>query len=169
MNHKQGPHLGRRHRFARLAAAAALLLALAVWLQRPAGVAAGTITVTTTADENNLDGDCSLREAIRAANNDQVVDFCPAGNGADTIIVPAGTYPFDPALGTRGENAAATGDLDIMEDVTISGAGRVQTIIDAGGNDRVFDVLLNSVVTISDLTVTGGDPHGGSGRHSVAP
>ena len=147
----------------RVVAAAVLLLAIAVWLQRPPGAAAATINVTTMTDENNSDGDCSLREAIRAANSDQAVDACPAGNGADTIIVPAGTYTFDPALGATGENAAATGDLDILEDVTISGAGRVQTIIDAGGHDRVFDVLINAVVTIADLTVTGGDPHGGSG------
>jgi len=34
--------------------------------QRP--VEAATIAVTTTSDELNADGDCSLREAVRAAN-----------------------------------------------------------------------------------------------------
>ena len=53
---------------------------------------AATINVTTTDDEVNSDGDCSLREAIRAANLDQAVDGCTAGNGADTITLPTGNY-----------------------------------------------------------------------------
>src|SRR5688500_4402324 len=53
---------------------------------------AATIDVNTTTDEINADGDCSLREAIRAANLDQVVDACAAGSGADTLRLPAGIY-----------------------------------------------------------------------------
>src|SRR3970282_626777 len=41
--------------------------------------------VNPTADELNADGDCSLREAITAANTDAPVDACPSGSGADTI------------------------------------------------------------------------------------
>ena len=52
-----------------------------------------TITVTTNADELNSDGDCSLREAIQAANNNSATDNCAAGTGADIIN-------FDNALGT---------------------------------------------------------------------
>jgi len=60
---------------------------------------ASTILVNTTHDELNNDGDCSLREAIQAANYDTVVDHCSAGNGEDTILLPAGTYPMGfPAL-----------------------------------------------------------------------
>lgn len=41
------------------------------------GVSANaTINVNTTDDELNNDGDCSLREAIRAANTDTAVDAC---------------------------------------------------------------------------------------------
>ena len=43
-----------------------------------------TIPVNTLTDELNSDGDCSLREAIRAANLDQAVDACPAGSGAQS-------------------------------------------------------------------------------------
>lgn len=46
---------------------------------------ASIITVTTTADAIVNDGICSLREAVQAANTDQVVDTCAAGNGKDTI------------------------------------------------------------------------------------
>src|SRR5574341_863242 len=51
--------------------------------------ASTTITVSTTSDELNDDGQCSLREAIRAANLDAASGVtpgeCPAGSGADTI------------------------------------------------------------------------------------
>ena len=67
----------------------ALMLAFAL----PPGAAhAAGIAVTTTADELNNDGECSLREAIQAANTNSVVDACVAGAGDDTITLPAGTY-----------------------------------------------------------------------------
>jgi CSLREA domain-containing protein len=48
----------------------------------------GTIQVTTFEDELNSDNDCSLREAIQAANFDMPVDACPAGR--DIYIVDTG-------------------------------------------------------------------------------
>jgi len=59
---------------------------------------AATITVNTTDDELSTDGDCSLREAIQAANVDAAVDACPAGIGSDTIDVPAGIQVLDRPL-----------------------------------------------------------------------
>ena len=47
--------------------------------------AAGGIIVTTADNELNADGDCSLREAVQAANTDTAVDLCVPGIGADTI------------------------------------------------------------------------------------
>jgi CSLREA domain-containing protein len=51
---------------------------------------ASIITVGTSADEQNTDGDCSLREAITAANNEAAVDDCAAGSGEDTLGRPKG-------------------------------------------------------------------------------
>jgi len=122
-------------------------------------VLAATIGVTTFADELNTDGDCSLREAIRAANNDVATDACPAGIGADTINLPAGSYLL--TLGGMGEDNNAAGDLDIRMDLTIVGAGRAVTTIDGNGLDRVFDIRLNTTdtfVKISDVTIRGGFP-----------
>ncbi|MCC9656619.1 cadherin domain-containing protein [Rhodopirellula halodulae] len=118
-----------------------------------------TITVTTTADEN--DGDTtditslestnggtgiSLREAIIAANNTA---------GADTIVLGAGTYILD--ITGDAEQFAATGDLDILSDITITGTGEGDTIIDASAMlDRVFHIDAAGALTLSDLTVTGG-------------
>jgi CSLREA domain-containing protein len=141
----------------RAGAALALVVGLA-WAAAPAR--ATTITVTTTTDELNTDGDCSLREAIRAANTDAARDACPAGSGVDRIVLAAGTYTL--SLAGTGEDAALTGDLDISGDLTLVGAGRAQTTIDANGLDRVFQVT-SGELRLERLTVTGGDSGGAAG------
>jgi CSLREA domain-containing protein len=70
----------------------ALVLAVALGVQPVPVAHAATITVNTTFDEFNNDGDCSLREAILAANTNSAVDGCTGGWLADTITLPAGTY-----------------------------------------------------------------------------
>jgi hypothetical protein len=54
-----------------------------------------------------------------------------------------------------GEDGAATGDLDITNDLTLVGAGSESTFIDGGELDRVFHVL-SGVVSLSGLTIRGG-------------
>src|SRR5262249_27856431 len=84
--------------------------------------------------------------------------------GADTIIVPAGTYTL--TLAGTDEDFAETGDLDILEDLTIVGAGASTTIVDGGALDRVFDIQSSGPVTISGLTIRHGflnDPTTSSG------
>src|SRR5690349_19560398 len=113
-----------------------ILLAIVMWTATPPRAAnAATITVTTTTDELNTDGDCSLREAIQAANTNAAVDACPAGQSGqvDTIIVPAGTYTL--TLAGNDDNNAV-GDLDIKGNVTITGAGAATTIIQACDVDQ---------------------------------
>ena len=119
-------------RLAVLAAALALMFAGA-----PSGAQAAAIVVTTTQDELNSDGDCSLREAITAANTDTAVDACPAGSGADTITLPAGTYTL--AIPGADEDGNATGDLDITSDLNVSGAGADTTVVDGNALDRAFE------------------------------
>jgi CSLREA domain-containing protein len=64
------------------------------------------IVVDTLEDELNDDGDCSLREAIEAANTNTAIDNCPAGDGVmtDTITFQvAGTITLtDNLLVTAG-------------------------------------------------------------------
>jgi CSLREA domain-containing protein len=138
-------------------AGASLILLIVLALVAPVARAA-TITVNTTADEVNADGDCSLREAIIAANTNAAVDACPAGSAVntDTIIVPAGAY--DLTLAGLNENNAQTGDLDLSSSLVIAGAGRANTIIDANGLDRVFHIFGTGTVQISGVTITGGNP-----------
>ncbi len=106
------------------------------------------------------DGTCSLREAIINANGDAATwPDCPTGSGADTIVLPAGNYVLAIPPGT-GEDAAATGDLNVLDDLTLVGAGPAITTIDAAGLDRVLDV--RSSASIRDLTITGGVAPGAS-------
>ncbi|CAN5222390.1 hypothetical protein BH10ACI1_BH10ACI1_10310 [soil metagenome] len=99
-----------------------------------------TFTVTTTTDENNgacsaAGTGCSVREAVIAANT---------AAGADMItFTPNGTHQL--TIAGANENAAATGDLDVLQALTIVGNGTTNTIITAGtttanGIDKIFSV-----------------------------
>ena len=127
-------------------------------LRQPAAPAAVSILVTTTTDELNSDGDCSLREAIRAANLNVVVDACPAGSAASADIITlqsAATYSFSQA-GT--DDTAIDGDLDIAGDLILKGANAtVQAgTTTANGIDRVFQVLSGNEVAMEALTIRHG-------------
>lgn len=109
---------------------------------------------STPSCETGSSTDCSLREAIILANS----------GGADTIIVPAGTYNLT-VTGT-GENAAATGDLDFTDSdtTTITGAGSGSVTIDATNiSDRIFDARSGSSVDISGVTIQNGSTSGAVG------
>ena len=120
-------------------------------------VPANTFNVTKTADtyDGACNADCSLREALQAAN---------ANTDSDIINVPAGTYTINTALGNPDNDTAIdpaaqqSGDWDVFYDTTINGAGQATTILQAAtvqpGHDRVLDAIQNGV-GIPDLTLSG--------------
>ncbi|KAA3662868.1 MAG: CSLREA domain-containing protein [Chloroflexi bacterium] len=124
-----------------------------------------SITVNTTNDELNSDGDCSLREAVQSANTDSSVDACTAGNGADVITLPAGKYIL--SLTGSGEDLNATGDLDVLESLTINGASSNSTSINGFSSDRIFHInpALSSDLSfrLEDVQITNGDVGNGAG------
>lgn len=129
-----------------------------------------TIIVTTTDDELNSDGDCSLREAIRAANLDMVTDACSAGSGTDTIILPVGTYTL--TIAGSGEDLGSKGDLDITSNLIIVGASAAGTIIDGNRSvllDRVVHINYGASAEIAGVTIRNGDAgnSGGGGVYST--
>lgn len=132
------------------------LVLLAAWHPQWIAQAGTVIRVTTTTDELNTDGDCSLREAVQAANTNLAVDACPAGSSdsTDEIVIPAGTYTLS-VLGAS-ENDGLTGDLDITESVNLVGSGTTGTVLNANHIDRVLEVSGLTTVMISRLTITGG-------------
>jgi hypothetical protein len=142
---------------ARLGAQLALAVAIGLTLPRPA--VAALINVDSQADDNGPG--CTLREAVTAANLNTAVNGCAAGDasGTDTIALPASANHYS-LTGAPDDDANLSGDLDIQGDVLIEGGGAGATIVDGGGVDRVFEVLLGTS-ELRDLTVTGGrTPHG---------
>lgn len=126
------------------------------------GIAQSSITVNTTDDEVNSDGDCSLREAIQAANTNAAVDACPAGSSSenDIINIPDGTYDLS-TVGTQ---------LNISSEMTLNGTSEAGTIIQANASAgvatfRVMEIDAVDVdVTVEDMTIRHGRVSGrGSG------
>ena len=158
---------GRRlqHRMAWSLAGAALLLALGQGVG-----AAATITVTTTNPNIAADGQCSLIEAIVNANNDAATfPDCPAGSGADTIVLPANANLTLSAVfgNTYGH---PVGLPLITSRITIEGNGAT---IARQGNAPAFGLIFvkgNSFgspggtpgdLTLRSLTLAGGSSFGG--------
>jgi CSLREA domain-containing protein len=104
-----------------------------------------SIVVDTLDDELNIDGDCSLREAIQAASTDAPVDACPAGSTVtDTITFSSGgtilltdpllVFPSDPL------------EIDGGETITLSGNRHV----------RIFAVYAGADLTLRNLSLVDG-------------
>jgi CSLREA domain-containing protein len=113
--------------------------------------------ICETAPDNGI---CTLRAAIQETN---------ALSSDDMIIVPSGTYML-----TRGgalEDEGKFGDLDISDDLTFTGGGAEETIIDDNAVDRVLHIVnANATVEISGVTIQNGNlPYAdqGAGIHNV--
>lgn len=123
------------------------------------GAHAAAITVTDAGDGNSA-GTCTLRQAIDSANNDSSSGSdCTSGNGADTIAFASGLANSTITL-TQGQ-------LVVASDLTLTGSG--QTIV-ADANSRVMRI--NNVnaaynVTLTDLTMTGGNYAGAGAGLSI--
>jgi CSLREA domain-containing protein len=115
-----------------------LVAALQLLILGPVAIVrAANFTVSKFTDTNDgvCDADCSLREAINAAN---------AAPGSDTITLSSGTYNL------------TLGDLTITSTMTITGNGLANTTISSNGTDRVFDITSTGVATITGVTITNG-------------
>lgn len=117
-------------------------------------VHAAAFLPTTLADsaDGQCDNHCSLREAIQAANE---------AEGPDFILLSTGTYAL--SMEGAGEDQAATGDLDIRDDLIIVGRDAINTVIDGLNLDRVFDVQTGSKLELVGLTVRNGRTVSGPG------
>ena len=126
---------------------------------------ARTIKVNSTDDIIANDGLCTLREAVIAANTDTASGAmdgeCRAGKGADTIKLKKGEYKF--MIIGAGEDNAQTGDLDILDDLTIKGKGAEKTLIDANNVDRAFHIMSNIKANFTGVTIKNGYADDGEG------
>jgi hypothetical protein len=140
----------------------AVAVLISGWALAPPGqvTAADGLQVTRFDDpvpDGCLPGDCSLREAVRAAN---------ASAAADILHLAAGTYVL--TLAGAGEDAAATGDLDIGGVLVIEGMGPNSTTLFSGMFDRVLDIAPGATVELRGVNINNGkagDADGGGVRN----
>ena len=116
----------------------------------PAGAAAFLPTTTSDAGDGLCDADCSLRDAITAAN---------LSPGFDVIILGPGVYAVS---GSGSEDSNASGDLDILDDLAIIGASADKTNIE-GSAERVLDIAAGATVEIIDAKISNGRQLTGNG------
>ena len=120
----------------------------------------GDLIVTKSADTNDgvCNADCSLREAVHLANTRP---------GRDTVRLALASL----SLVGDGEDANATGDLDVTGDLVVEADPRVdEAIIRANRIDRILDVHAG-VVELRRLRLEGGvagDDTGGGIRNRSA-
>jgi len=150
---------GRRlqHRMAWSLAGAALLLALGQ------GVAA-TITVTTNDPRIIPDGQCSLVEAIVNANNDAATHAdCPAGSGADTIVLPVSTNVALSSVycNMYGQFCQPGGLPPIISRITIEGNGATISRQETAPAFGLMAVRNSGDLTLQSVILSGGSSFGG--------
>ncbi|HET9210037.1 MAG TPA: CSLREA domain-containing protein [Thermoanaerobaculia bacterium] len=126
-----------------------LASALSFALILPASLQAAIYIPNKPADTNDgvCDSDCSLREAITAANQHP---------GEDTILLHAGTY-------TLTASGPASGNLQLQGDTVLMGDGAGRTIIDGGGLGGIFYIPGEVTVQIQDVTLRHGRSPGAGG------
>lgn len=87
---------------------------------------------------------CSIRQAVLAAND---------APGPDTVIIPPGNYSLTRA---GADNTGQLGDLDVLGELTITGAGMGATTINNQTGDNAIHVPIGVSAHIEGLTISGG-------------
>ena len=137
----------------RIALIVTAALAALAWVGA-APAAADTLVVTKRSDPAPgacTAGDCSLREAVRAAN---------ARAGADKVVLPArGPYGLSQSntAPPAGDDTARRGDLDVSDRLTMIHPGKGRATIDARGIDRPMHVLPGAATKLVRLKLVNGD------------
>jgi hypothetical protein len=146
------PRPQRRRLFRRLKqslASLALLLALG---QAPALAATMQVDGTT----------CTMVDAIIAANTDTATGGCPAGSGADTLVLAPNSVHTLTAADPRHTQYGNSG-LVVTSAITIAGHGSTIQRASSAPAFRIFAVGADGALTVQATTVSGGTTGGGGG------
>lgn len=133
-----------------------------------------TINVTTTNQEVNTDGNCSLQEAIFSANNNNniavdpanpagppITTGCTPGSGADIIELTNATYNMSSVTEDPGSLAGITANPHVVSDITIRGHGA--KLQKSGGGDLRAFVVIAGTLRLEDVHIIGFSAKGGNG------
>jgi hypothetical protein len=96
--------------------------------------------------------DCSLREAVVAADKMQDADKIVLGRGKYRLRIP-----------DDGDDDGKSGDLDLGQDVTVVGKGPRRTTVDGRGIDTVFQLLGFNEYAVKGMTIKNGNDARGGG------
>lgn len=120
---------------------------------------AALIFVNSTADDTTMNGNCTLREAVLAANTNAAVDGCSHGDPSLDAIY----------IAVSGTIWLTNGPLVLTGPVNVSGPSETSLVIDGGGQ-RIFDIAMSNAAydaTIQLMTLrngAGGSESGGAVR-----
>lgn len=142
----------------------AAALGAAMILAAVAGPASAKVFKPTKLGDHTLTAectaaDCTLRDAVNAAN---------VHAGPDTVLLKGGKAYRLSVPGT-GEDTDVSGDLDVLETLTIRSSNRRRAMIDATGRDRVLDTPgLAGRLTLDRLNIVDGDAGAAAGGGVLA-
>lgn len=122
-----------------------LVLSLGIVLYFSVPTHAATITVDTTAVTGSA-SECSLQDALTAANTNTAVNGCVAGDSlpiTDIIALPAGTF-----------NIGNSYTMQPSESVSIHGAGMAATTLADANIEPITDAVLDRAFELRNLTLT---------------
>ena len=95
-------------------------------------------------------GECTARAAIMEAN---------ALAGPQTVVLGSGVYVLEgeaASMATESAISEASGDLDILSDITLLGVGAQKTTLHANAIDRLLEIH-SGTVQIANLALSGGN------------
>ena len=133
-------------RFVRLGLAALFSMTALFTASGIAPAHAATMTVSTAADDNSNNGNCSLREAIRAAVNHTQVDQCATGTSNDLITFASGVNPVI----NSPLPAITAGNI-----VTIYGGSQKHSLTTNFSSGNVFTANAGSTLSITNIIFQG--------------
>ena len=134
----------------------------AIHLMMAAAIALSILPIAHAADIN-LSDTCTLADAIKAANTDTAAGDCPAGDGADTIMLAgnitlgAALPPITTELTVEGEGFTISGRYRFRIFVVNGGALTVNSLTMTKGKADLGGAIANvngGTLTINDSTIT---------------
>ena len=115
-----------------------------------------TFVVTSPADGiNDGDGLLTLAEAVQAANTNTASVDAPAGDADGDVI------QFDPSLASN--SLFFSSELTITDDLIIQGSNQAINL----ATNRMFSITTDEAVSVSDLTLFGGEAFDGGAISST--
>ncbi len=111
------------------------------------------VTKTTDSFDGTCNSDCSLREAVHAANQMPGEHNIKLEPLTYVYSIPA---PRDEEGITFEEDDISIGDIEVRQSITITGSKTGSTVINANFKDRHFSVTNNATLSLSNVALTGG-------------